>query len=297
MGGTIGVYSAGQGFGSEFWFTLPVAYHEPRKTISPRTKERKADHEDHASPVQNIARVAYDPSSDFVFSRPAAPVAQSVVDNVKTSLKDDRVMIAVPNDGVRRVLTGYLTRWGLAHDSGDSIESAEAAVAKSNTNKSSTLSVSVIVVDIDYMEVPAALLQTANIRFVLLCSDAHRRNVMSGKTIDPYAGVEHCTHLNKPVKRQAFWQALLSRGHVYEGSSKAAIDRTMSSFSKRNTPRGTKPISPAPAAPSPSASTTDSSLPERRGSLTLRPASPTPAISSGARILMAEDNLINIQVS
>ena len=206
-------------------------------------------------------------------------------------------MSAVPNDGIRRVLAGYLTRWGLAHDSGDSIEAAETAVSKSNTSKNTQLGVTVVVADIDSLEVPATLLQTVNIRFILLCSDAHRRNVMSGKTIDPYAGVEHCIHLNKPVKRQAFWQALLSRGHVYEGSSKAAIDRTMSSFSKRNTPRGAKAISPAPASSSPAASTTDSAPLERRGSLTLRPSSPTPVISSGARILMAEDNLINIQVA
>lgn len=29
MGGTIGVYSEAEGHGSEFWFTLPVVYHDP----------------------------------------------------------------------------------------------------------------------------------------------------------------------------------------------------------------------------------------------------------------------------
>lgn len=41
MGGTIGVFSEGEGKGSEFWFTLPVTYQNPAEAqnkVSPRVQ-------------------------------------------------------------------------------------------------------------------------------------------------------------------------------------------------------------------------------------------------------------------
>ena len=119
MGGTIGVYSAGPMQGSEFWFTLPIT---ARKPVS----EAQDPSVEHAAEAANqSARVAYEPSTDFILatrepevrckllcSAVTAQVPAFISVTAQHEFEGQRVLLIEPDRDVLHVLELYLTRRG-----------------------------------------------------------------------------------------------------------------------------------------------------------------------------------------
>ena len=116
MGGTIGVYSQGEGYGTQFWFTLPIQ--QPAR--------RNPSHLDDALHTgQHMSRVAYEPSSEFILSTKVPEVIvldchtcvhdlRQVPDFVRVTARHEmggeHVLIIEKQSGVLRVLALYLSR-------------------------------------------------------------------------------------------------------------------------------------------------------------------------------------------
>ena len=258
MGGTIGVHSDGLGCGSEFWFTLPVAYHEPRRAPrefgdmfslggTPVVKE--------AAPApRNVARICYEPSSQFVFDYISAAVPGAVSEVVETSLALDRALLVVPNAGVRSVLAYYLNRWEVPFVQASSFDEAEQLRAQEDhaltASSQAVRPINIIVADLDRVTIPAAMCERADVRFVLLCSDAFRRNAKD-KLDPPYSAIAQYVLLNKPVKREALWHALLKQKSGFEKTGSQSRDRALEVFPSLRRRHAHAPSVVATPAPEP----------------------------------------------
>eukprot|EP00045_Choanoeca_perplexa_P018154 m.280221 g.280221 ORF g.280221 m.280221 type:complete len:1327 (-) comp17732_c0_seq2:508-4488(-) len=335
MGGTIGVWSAGPGQGSEFWFTLPVKYHDPKKALNQRLAPEEDYFESELQP--NVARVAYEPSTDFIQERVEQDMDHAVRQSLEDSLEDTIVIVMSSRPGLLKVLQSYLTRWNIMHvttdnvaDAASKVEALQERLAFQSRLVPSNVAA---IVDTDDIKLDATDLQR-DIWYIFVCNDSLRRVLQSG-TVHWVAAAQNHTILSKPVKRLQLYKALITRSaDVSPGLS--AIQRTQDDFSFRrhNRPldgdqsrrrvfqfpedgaKQTRPMSAAYSKPATvfeedvfkSASLNDihasaSAAPEAPFKVPMQPhaqlgASVTSSESeSQARILLAEDNTINVKIA
>ncbi|EGD77705.1 hypothetical protein PTSG_08798 [Salpingoeca rosetta] len=232
MGGTIGVWSDGEGFGSTFWFTLPISYQRPQ-LASRKVAVDDGFGEDMSAPV---ARVAYEDSRSFIQDIAHVPLPSIIVQTVQSQLSNQLVLMCSPNRGVAQ------------------------------------------------RDITATFLRQC----------------------------KHFSLLNKPVKRESLWKALLGIDEVKDVDQlTAAIDRTHSQFSASQ--RRHRPSSPSRSrrrkvAVTPTNASEQQDLQEHQKSGSV----PQPVTahhehaakqqqqqqaSSTARILLVEDNEVNIKIA
>jgi hypothetical protein len=272
-----------------------------------------------------------------------------VADVVDTNLAQDLVLVVVPNSGVRSVLTYYLTRWRVPFVQGATFDEASRQLltyrkCAPHTEANIPAEVylrepTIYVVDIDKAIIPSNVLSLESVRYIMVCSDAHRRH-LKDKLEPPYSDLTQYTLLNKPIKRETFWSALLARKFKLEHSGSHVLDRTLQVFAsgrrlgawssstlQSSNSAPSEPASSAPALVSsspasttsatdaPSATRTQSSSKRdkaaeskgntRKGSMQSQVSGVSKSKSSldeltdlpKIRVLVAEDNAINIQVT
>ena len=183
-----------------------------------------------------------------------------------------------------------------------SFEEAEAALELEEWQSKGarpSSSVTIIVVDIDKLEVPPQIMERTHVRYLFVCSDTHRRRLLQAGKVGMFASLPDYALLSKPVKRQELWLALLSRGQRFE-LPRPTLDRpvtnfnTAGSFRRRRVPRGTETSQQGFRAIT--AQTEDT--PQSSPSSTLKTQESSAASRYGhAHILLAEDNPTNIMVS
>ena len=111
MGGVIGVSSLGFGRGAEFWFTLPVSYHnalrDRKKAVETFTGEP------YLPPATGTAaaRVAYEPSAEFVERLQNPPLPAELHERIAAAMCHDHALVVAPNASVRAVICRHLKRW------------------------------------------------------------------------------------------------------------------------------------------------------------------------------------------
>ena len=160
-----------------------------------------------------------------------------------------------------------------------------------------------LVVDIDRLEVPAAVLTRAGLRYVFVCSDTHRRRLQQFGKADMFASLPDYAVVTKPVKRQELWGALLSRGQRYEAERKRADHPLAASLRRRRHKQDAARSSAAAASgtmtSSEGTSTLGSTAAGSSGANTGTAASMAAAArtaAAGTRILLVEDNPTNVMV-
>lgn len=258
--------------------------------------------------VKNVARVAYERSSEYVLSKLTPDFAQDLKATADSVLGRETALLICPASGVLGVCSQYLKRWGLRHYTGDDFDAAEQALVDAGSNVDN-VSMIIMYIDEEDSGIPEELLARDNIRFVFICSESHGRQRGGGKPLW-YHQCSNYTLLHKPVKRRPLWKALISSGQVQESPTLKAVERTMQDFSFR---RRERPV----FMNSPDAKASTKSRKSGNIKVMALPPPPTPAMPSfnfkkkpavdeptaqeadvetKLTILMAEDNLVNIKV-
>ncbi len=162
-------------------------------------------------------------------------IPENIIQRVASITKTERLLLVIPNPGLATVLCRYLDRWGPEYDCGPTLELAistafekdEATRAKGRTPKA----VSIVIADIDRgLPLPEWLVNRSSIRFLLLCSDAHRRAEAKTVTQHWYSACQSFVLLNKPVKREALFDALVQTPRPSLPPPSDSVNRTMSTF-------------------------------------------------------------------
>lgn len=181
-----------------------------------------------------------------------------------------------PSEGLMAVLRYHFTRWGLRHTCWRSLAEADDILSSTAT---------VVVADLDHVELPDSVLSCPRLRFIFLCSGSRRRTLSTDGSISRTCA--DFTVINKPLKRLALWRALLRRKGNNAGSSGSdALVRQQQRFYHGTAVPGAE-LLPAPAPTTPAASTT------------AEPAVTAPLVKpqERPRILVAEDNSVNVMAS
>jgi hypothetical protein len=302
MGGTIGVDSFGADKGSEFWFTLPVKKENKKRgsqsTLSISEPPSPTSSQPHpsdsttldmsqrrptrAEPSQNTVRVAYESSIEFVSGGIAAPFVAPYSDMAAAGLSQDMALLVMPNEGLQQSISVQLKRWGVHFVCGATLEQAEQGAADTNADRLqrglNELPVTVIVADIDVVELSDSTLDEQDMRFILIASEPTRNGL--GTDSHRYKRCSSYTFVLKPVRREALWRALLWHGKE---------DETVAAPGALSMSRRGSLIAGVASA---SAQVPDT--PRARRWLVPAQAPIVPPLD--ARILLVEDNPINVQV-
>ena len=207
------------------------------------------------------------------------------------------MLVLCPNLGVQEIVHYYLTRWQVSWETG----TPELTSLPPTTT--------MVLCDIDSVTLPPSILIQPHVRFIFLCSDSHRRALYR-------AGQSLCcrdyTLLNKPLKRQALWRALLrARGDQYSTPT-TVMERQWQRFhdaglqSSEHTDSSVALLRPPESDPTSVAVVTSPSAPLApvreleptappisKPDEPVCPPSPPPPCR---RILVAEDNSVNVMV-
>ena len=169
-----------------------------------------------------------------------------------------RALLIAPAKGMAAVLSRYLDRAAVAHDSAPDFQRGTARVKQTNAQSKAKgrrpMPVSMVIADIEgsaraaSRRVPESMLRREGIRFVLVCSQAEK-GLLEQADAPWYAIAQRCAVITKPVRRMAFWAALVGES-VAPDTLADSVD-----------------VAPAPKAASPAA---------------------------GPRLLLVEDDEINV---
>eukprot|EP00049_Salpingoeca_infusionum_P005592 m.94075 g.94075 ORF g.94075 m.94075 type:complete len:972 (-) comp13015_c1_seq3:170-3085(-) len=280
MGGTIGVWSEGEDAGSEFWFTVPCEYQEPGLAENDLTMSIDSNYEVESG--TQLARVAYEPSRDFIQSSINPLLPDDVAEERVRFLVDQYVLVIVSKPGVKRVLDTYLRRWDVRFSCGDTYEAAMEDMERYNTELEKDrikVSPTIILMDLGSTS-PSQRFHTMDSRFIFLCTDSHRRNINRTGEFD---GLNY-TLVNKPLKRLDLWRALCNTNpDSFTSPDRDALDRIESAFASAHGDKSGKP-EPSPSWRQRSDISRDFVLPARDA-------------QASYQILLAEDNPTNILIA
>ncbi len=204
MGGVIGVHSKGPMLGSEFWFTLPVRFVPFEQRDGGKRQAGVVDSDAH---LMNAARVAYEPSEDYVLGVVASPMPARVRRHALGRMREERALVVIASQGLREVVCAYLQRWGVAHDAGATFDSARDSSIAADQRKMGRR-VSIFICDIDHEALSEEVLLRERSRFIFLCSESHSRSLEAQGSASWVSGVRDHALLSKPVKREALYAAL-----------------------------------------------------------------------------------------
>ncbi|EDQ87916.1 uncharacterized protein MONBRDRAFT_26982 [Monosiga brevicollis MX1] len=153
-----------------------------------------------------VARVAYEPSAEFILKRCKIPFASELQGIATKRFQGQFALVCSVHAGITKIVANYLKRWGLKFSVGTSVNAAFLA-AKSEHGVQRMNQISVAIVDADVVAVSEEE-KSLSCRFVCLCNDSHRRLLQTGKSEEWASCADHVL-LAKPIKRLSLWNALV----------------------------------------------------------------------------------------
>eukprot|EP00041_Stephanoeca_diplocostata_P033472 m.1107292 g.1107292 ORF g.1107292 m.1107292 type:complete len:1391 (+) comp24348_c0_seq6:149-4321(+) len=206
---------------------------------------------------------------------------------LKYSLHKARALLVLPNMGTVATVSEYLSQWQVLHDAAPDFKDGTARVKKrnqllaaENNGKKAAPAVSVIFMDIDgsidnhSRRIPENMLSRRHMRFVFICSRKQWEVFSSRPETQWFAKTPDCHVILKPISRQDVWQAMTDRKSKRSGPAVSPAPTLVTSRRLMGAPVQGSPL----------------------GSPKMKRKQKPPG-STGAKILLAEDNMTNVLVA